>query len=201
MVYTIFNLLLTAIFFAVIIYYKYYGVIATYKALEQVNQVTAVSNSVFSLIDPQYLLIFTDIIVFGILLIRSKAAADWKQAILRPVNKKLIASLFCVSLIVSSLHIYINRGGFNEVVKAENMGIFNYEAYTLLDQEEPELVPVSSITQERINELKRNRPDLCTFWFRRHCQGQERHYHSAGIVSEFPHQSQYRRYGNYAQPE
>lgn len=153
-VYTIFNLLLTAIFFAVIIYYKYYGVIATYKALEQVNQVTAVSNSVFSLIDPQYLLIFMDIIVFGILLIRSKAAVDWKKAILRPVNKKLVASLFCISLIISSLNIYVNRGGFNEVVKAENMGIFNYEAYTLLDQEEPELAPVSSITQERINKLK-----------------------------------------------
>ena len=56
------NLLLTAIFFAAIMYYKYYGVIVTYHALEQVNQVTAVSNSVFSLMDPYYLLIFTDII-------------------------------------------------------------------------------------------------------------------------------------------
>ena len=45
------NLLLTAIFFAAIMYYKYYGVIVTYHALEQVNQVTAVSNSVFSLMD------------------------------------------------------------------------------------------------------------------------------------------------------
>ncbi|MCM3782750.1 LTA synthase family protein [Neobacillus mesonae] len=153
-VYTIFNLLLTGIFFAVIIYYKYYGVIATYKALEQVNQVTAVSNSVFSLIDPQYLLIFTDIIVFGFLLIRSKSAVNWKQAILRPVNRKLIASLFCVSLVITSLNIYTNRGGFNEVVKAENMGIFNYEAYTLLDQEEPELIPTKEITQENINEMK-----------------------------------------------
>ncbi|WP_211746009.1 LTA synthase family protein [Paenibacillus sp. Marseille-Q4541] len=154
MVYTIFNLLLTAIFFAVIIYYKYYGVIVTYKALEQVNQVTAVSNSVFSLIDPQYLLIFTDVLIFGYLLIRNKSASSWKQAIRRPANKKLVASLFCISLLITSLNIYTNRGGFNEVVKAEKMGIFNYEAYTLLNQREPELIPSEEISQERINTLK-----------------------------------------------
>lgn len=154
MVYTIFNLLLTAIFFAVIIYYKYYGVIVTYKALEQVNQVTAVSNSVFSLIDPQYLLIFTDVIVFGYLLFRNKSARGWKQAIRRPANKKIVACLFCISLLLTSLNIYTNRGSFNEVVKAEQMGIFNYEAYTLFNQKKAELIPFEDITQERINELK-----------------------------------------------
>ncbi len=46
---------MTLILFAVIMYYKYYGVIVTYLALEQVNQVTAVRNSVFSLMDPYYL--------------------------------------------------------------------------------------------------------------------------------------------------
>ncbi len=154
MIYTILNLLLTAIFFAVIIYYKYYGVIVTYKALEQVNQVTAVSNSVFSLIDPQYLLIFTDVLVFGYLLFRNKSAENWKQAIRRPANKKIIACLFSISLLITSLNIYTNRGSFNEVVKAEQMGIFNYEAYTLLNQKKAELIPSEEITQERINELK-----------------------------------------------
>lgn len=153
-IYTIINLLLTAIFFAVIIYYKYYGVIVTYKALEQVNQVTAVSNSVFSLIDPQYLLIFTDILVFGYLLIKNNSASNWKELIRKPANKKVVASLFCISLLITTLNIYTNRGSFNEVVKAEKMGIFSYEAYTLLNQKEDELIPSEEITQERINTLK-----------------------------------------------
>ncbi len=46
--YFIANLLMTTILFSVIMYYKYYGVIVTYFALAQVNQVTAVKNSVFS---------------------------------------------------------------------------------------------------------------------------------------------------------
>src|SRR4029453_13411524 len=66
--YLIANLLMTLILFAVIMYYKYYGVIVTYLALEQVNQVTAVKNSVFSLMDPYYLLIFIDIIIMAVVL-------------------------------------------------------------------------------------------------------------------------------------
>ncbi|MGO4376163.1 LTA synthase family protein, partial [Paenibacillus sp. MCAF20] len=50
--YLIANLVMTLILFAVLMYYKYYGVIVTYFALAQVNQVTAVKNSVFSLMDP-----------------------------------------------------------------------------------------------------------------------------------------------------
>ena len=51
-IYLTVNLVLTGILFAVIMYYKYYGVIVTYKALDQVNQVTAVKNSVFSKYSP-----------------------------------------------------------------------------------------------------------------------------------------------------
>lgn len=47
-IYLTVNLIVTAVFFAAIMYHKYYGVIVTYHALQQVNQVTAVSNSVFS---------------------------------------------------------------------------------------------------------------------------------------------------------
>lgn len=91
------NLLLTAIFFAAIMYYKYYGVIVTYHALEQVNQVTAVSNSVFSLMDPYYLLIFTDIIVMFVLLWRSDRVKNWKTRHAKKKNAKL-SRLFLLSL-------------------------------------------------------------------------------------------------------
>src|SRR5690606_2662549 len=38
------NLFITFLFFAIIMYFKYYGVIATYHSLKQVNQVTAVQK-------------------------------------------------------------------------------------------------------------------------------------------------------------
>lgn len=60
-------------------YFKYYGVIVTYHAAEQVNQVTAVKNSVFSLMDPYYLLIFTDIIVLGFYFFINKNGRTYKK--------------------------------------------------------------------------------------------------------------------------
>ena len=42
----------------------------------------------------------------------------------------------------------------NEIVKAQEMGILNYEAYTIFQQENKELVDAKTITQDKVNELK-----------------------------------------------
>nr|WP_253300761.1 LTA synthase family protein [Paenibacillus lautus] len=148
------NLLLTAIFFAAIMYYKYYGVIVTYHALEQVNQVTAVSNSVFSLMDPYYLLIFTDIIGMFFLLWRSDRVKKWKVRHAKKEKRKIIPIVFVVSLMLCLFQIMPNRASMNEIVKAQEMGILNYEAYTIFQQENKELVDAKTITQDKVNELK-----------------------------------------------
>lgn len=148
------NLLLTAIFFAAIMYYKYYGVIVTYHALEQVNQVTAVSNSVFSLMDPYYLLIFTDIIGMFFLLWRSDRVKKWKVRHAKKEKRKIIPIVFVVSLMLCLFQIMPNRASMNEIVKAQEMGILNYEAYTIFQQENKELVDAKTITQAKVNELK-----------------------------------------------
>lgn len=148
------NLLLTAIFFAAIMYYKYYGVIVTYHALEQVNQVTAVSNSVFSLMDPYYLLIFTDIIGMFFLLWRSDRVKKWKIRHAKKEKRKIIPIVFVVSLMLCLFQIMPNRASMNEIVKAQEMGILNYEAYTIFQQENKELVDSKAITQDKVNELK-----------------------------------------------
>lgn len=153
-VYMIVNLLLTAIFFAAIMYYKYYGVIVTYHALEQVNQVTAVSNSVFSLMDPYYLLIFTDIIVLFVLLWRSDRVKKWKIHHAKKEKRKIIPIVFVVSLMLCLFQIMPNRASMNEIVKAQEMGILNYEAYTIFQQENTQLVDAKTITQDKVNELK-----------------------------------------------
>ncbi len=148
------NILLTAIFFAAIMYYKYYGVMVTYHALEQVNQVTAVSNSVFSLMDPYYLLIFADIILLFVLLWRSDKVKTWKQKHSKKEKRALASSLFVLSLMLCLVQIMPNRAIMNEIVRAQEMGILNYEAYTIFQNEETELVDAKSINQEEINKLK-----------------------------------------------
>lgn len=158
--YLIVNLALTGIFFAAIMYYKYYGVIVTWRALEQVNQVTAVKNSVFSLIDPYFLFIFTDIIVLIYLLIVSRKKKDSlgsrliRKFNLRNERRGVMMVVFALSIIVCLMNILPNRASMNEIVKASGMGILNYEAYALVADEEVELVDKAEITQARINDLK-----------------------------------------------
>jgi len=152
--YLIANLVMTLILFAVIMYYKYYGVIVTYHALEQVNQVTAVKNSVFSLMDPYYLFIFTDIIVLAFLLFRRSKVVEWKQHCTRKESRKLVLSLFSISLFLCLFNVLPNRASMNEIVKAEQMGILNYEAYTILAKKETDYISPEEIKQNKINEYK-----------------------------------------------
>jgi lipoteichoic acid synthase len=149
------NLLITAIFFAAIMYFKYYGVIVTYHAAEQVNQVTAVRNSVFSLMDPYYLLIFTDIIVLGFYFFFNKNGRDYKKTKINLGSGKIRFSiLFAVSLGLCLFNILPNKASMNEIKKAQEMGILNYEAYTIFAQDKTELVRASDITQDAVNKLK-----------------------------------------------
>jgi len=159
------NLLLTAIFFAVIMYYKYYGVIVTYHALQQVNQVATVKSSVFSLLDPQYLLIFTDVIVLGIWLMSGKRAILWKKLSSTKERRSVVIGLLLISLMVCSLHVFPHRASMNEFTKVEQMGILNYEAYTIFAEEEEPVVEQEEITQEAIRQLKGIRePEQPKYW-------------------------------------
>jgi len=166
-IYLLADLVLTCIFFAAIMYYKYYGVIVTYHALAQVNQVGRVKTSVFTLLDPVYLLIFIDIIVLAVILLKrsGKLASAWKQRTSTRPNRYALAALFACGLIVSISLIVPNRHSLNEIIKAEQMGILNYELYTIFAETEPKLVKADQINQQLINKLKGiTEPDAPVFW-------------------------------------
>lgn len=152
------NLIMTSILFAVIMYYKYYGVIVTYFALAQVNQVTAVKNSVFSLLDPYYLFIYSDIVIMAILLVRRNKALVWKKESSRKENKRFVVAILSVSVALCLFNVLPNRASMNEIVKAEQMGILNYEAYTILAKKETEFVDPTEITQSKIQSVKNTQP-------------------------------------------
>ncbi|MDU0331002.1 LTA synthase family protein [Paenibacillus sp. 3LSP] len=150
------NLIVTAVFFAAVMYHKYYGVIVNYTALQQVNQVTAVKNSVFSLLAPYYLLIFVDIVVIGFWLFRKKRAEKLKALFnLRKASTGVITGIFAFSLLLCIFNVWPNRASMNEIKQAEQMGILNYETYTIFSSaKKEELVDKNEISQAKINNLK-----------------------------------------------
>lgn len=155
--YMIANLFISVIYFAVLMYYKYYGVIATYHALEQADKVTKVGESTYSLLDPYYLFIFVDIVVFMFFMFRPKYIALWKErGMNRRMNRTALFGIISVSLILCVYNIWPNHASMNENKKAESMGILNYEVYTLFadTRETGEMIDSKDITQQAINETK-----------------------------------------------
>lgn len=105
--YMIANLLISVIYFAVLMYYKYYGVIATYHALEQADKVTKVGESTYSLLDPYYLFIFVDIVVFMFFMFRPKYIAIWKErGMNRRMNRTALFGIISVSLAVCVFNVW-----------------------------------------------------------------------------------------------
>lgn len=154
------NIGITLIFFATIMYFKYYGVIVTYHALNQLNQVAAVKDSVYTIIDPYYVLIFIDLLLIGIWSLR-KRKFKHKQERRFAWGRKSVPLIFAsLCLVIAMGNIYQNHASINEFVKAEEMGILGYEAYTVfMNDQLPEEVDIA-LTQQDINALKNIEPPL-----------------------------------------
>nr|WP_123043859.1 LTA synthase family protein [Cohnella candidum]AYQ75779.1 LTA synthase family protein [Cohnella candidum] len=121
------DLILTCVYFAVIMYYKYFGVVVTYHALQQVGQVTEVQGSVMSLLHPYFLLIFTDIVLFAILLAASKGFRQWRMQLAGREPRRIVLSLFLLSITICLANVWQSRASMNELKKSENMGIIPYQ--------------------------------------------------------------------------
>lgn len=153
-IYMFVNLLITVLFFSLIVYHNHFGIIATSQVIGQAKQVGAVKKSIFSVMHPQYMLIFLDIIIISLVMFSRKKAVAWKKAMSRRSNRKVVAALFCVSFAICVMNIFPNQASMNETIQAEQMGILNYEAYALLAEREEELIELSKINQSVIDQTK-----------------------------------------------
>ncbi|MRN52896.1 LTA synthase family protein [Paenibacillus monticola] len=166
--YMIANLFITLIYFAVLMYYKYYGVIVTYHALEQAGKVTQVGESTYSLLDPYYLFIFVDIVVFMCYMFRPKYIATWKErGINRHMNRPALFGIISISFALCMFNIWPNHASMNENKKAESMGLLSYEVYTIFadSTEDEEIIDSKDISQSSVNELKGiTEPESPLYW-------------------------------------
>jgi lipoteichoic acid synthase len=151
--YIISDLVMTCIYFAAIMYYQYYGVIVTYHALKQANQVTQVKGSVFYLLHPYFLFIFIDIILFLILYFSYKKIRQWGKGHSPRVRRYAMIGT-AASLIVCIIIVYPYRESLNEIKQAQEMGILNYEVHAILSDQNHPLIPVKQITTAEIARLK-----------------------------------------------
>lgn len=163
-VYLTVNLLLTSIYFAVIMYFKYFGVIVTYHALQQVGQVTEVRGSVMSLMHPYFLFIYVDVVLFLLLMFSRKFRA-WGKSLAIKESKVIVSVLFGVALAFSIANVWVHRDSINELNQAQNMGILNYEANAIIASVNEDLEDPSVVTPEAIAGLKKlSNPAAPLYW-------------------------------------
>lgn len=125
--YLIADLVMTCVYFAVIMYYKYFGVVVTYHALQQLGQVTEVQGSVMQLLHPYYLVVFADIAVFVLLLVLHRRFRAWCKQLIHRLPLRPVQSLLALSLVVCLANVWQGWESMNELKKTENMGIIPYQ--------------------------------------------------------------------------
>jgi len=154
MAYFIGDAVLTTLFGGIVLYVAYFNTVPTYFALFQLGQVSAISDSVFSLLNPLYLLMYVDMLIL-ILLQRFKKLPIYTIKI----NKKWVKAAITVAVVLALMSFTYYKGVdiANPVLAAENKGILNYELLNLYKNPQANIKPLdTSLTPAEINEKIRD---------------------------------------------
>lgn len=143
------NLVLSLFFFAAAVYHSYFGSVPTYVVLGSLGQVPDVGNMVGGLIKPAYFLFFADLLYLAgrtaARFVRRKRARSslsfggrgtpltWGETATR-MSRIAVSALLIVCLLLSGIWISRSSAISNEIVRAENVGFFNYQVSTAIDK-------------------------------------------------------------------
>jgi lipoteichoic acid synthase len=131
--YWLINIILSIIFFAASVYFEHFGSVIIYTSLFQLNQVGQVSDSIKSTIKLKDYLFFADFLIV-ILYKLAPNKLKFKKTYLQPlfVQKKtwIVLSVVCISFTVFAYK--LDKTFTNELVRADQLGILNFELNTFL---------------------------------------------------------------------
>ncbi|WP_338470694.1 LTA synthase family protein [Niallia sp. XMNu-256] len=154
--YLISSLILSILYVSILMYYTYYGAIPTFSAFKQIGQVGALTDSIVSLLQPNYLLFLIDFPILIAILIKNKEMTS------RNVSKKvsLILGLASITVLTTSYTLQMKNEAINEIKMAQHLGVINNSIYLSLpisaDQDEEQDTVIS---QEHINQIKEINPN------------------------------------------
>ncbi|WP_163969602.1 LTA synthase family protein [Oceanobacillus halotolerans] len=126
------NLVITLFLLALLIYYNYYGHIATAHAFSQIGQVGAVSDSILQLMNPIYLVLFMDFFLLIIykLLIKKRESNPVAKPSFTFIMTTLVTGVILISL---NINIHKNNEIASTVLAAEKQGLLTYEILAATD--------------------------------------------------------------------
>lgn len=155
------NFLVSVILFSLLVYYQYFGAIATYSSLVNLNQVSELGGSILTLIKPSFWLLLVDIPFLVVIAL----VPVWRQAFYIHIplydrwgRKMMLASMLVMFISGAMLVNHVVKGAestvTNELTKAKQIGLLNYELYAAYEQAFRDYVSSDFITPEAIREIK-----------------------------------------------
>ncbi|GGH85237.1 phosphoglycerol transferase MdoB-like AlkP superfamily enzyme [Pullulanibacillus pueri] len=142
--------IITTLFASIVLYVAYFNTVPTYFALFQLGQVSAISDSVFSLLNPLYLLMYIDIIILIIFKVSKKLPFPSPK-----VNKKGLSVTVVLSIVAALVFFSYYKGITiaNPVLAAGDKGIFNYELLNIYKDPNAQVKPLDPhLSIKAINE-------------------------------------------------
>ncbi|WP_255570193.1 LTA synthase family protein [Cohnella sp. CFH 77786] len=157
------NLVVSLLFFASTLYFSYYSTIPTYTALEQLDQVAGVKDSVRATIQWKYYAFFADLIILAFVWAvyrLTKRVSPPERGKSRTWKLGVIAAAV-VGLFVSQLYIRSAASIENELAQAEEIGFFNYQVNAALNAKEAfaKTVDIKQLSKQ-VDQLETSNPDL-----------------------------------------
>lgn len=152
--YLIIDAAMTSAFAGIIVYTSYFNTVPTYFALFELGQLSAIDDSVFSLFNPLYLLLYVDIIV--LFFFRLSKKLPFPHAM---INRRFLGLTVIPSIIVAGIIFVYYKGIYiaNPVLAADSKGIINYEMLNLYKNPNADVKPLSKkLTTDQINETIRH---------------------------------------------
>ncbi|MFH5185961.1 LTA synthase family protein [Paenibacillus sp. TAB 01] len=120
------NLLLSIIFLAATLYFEHFGSVVTYTAIAEIKQLIHISSSVKAALHLEDFLFFVDMLIAVImLLIPGPRQIRLMQE--RSVRRYAVLIVLVIGAGASAYFIRYDKGITNELVRAEQLGLLNYE--------------------------------------------------------------------------
>lgn len=156
--YLIVNLLFSVLLLGIMLYHDYFGYIATIHVFSQVNQVGAVKDSVFQLLNPLYLLLFVDFILLLVFYFIRKRSTVIEST----MQSKIVTLLFImIGLALISYNLFTQKDVdiANTVLAAEKQGILTYEILAVSEKVAADAAPQMTSEEketlpDQINKIK-----------------------------------------------
>lgn len=120
----IFNVFLSVFLLCISMFYSYYGTIPSYSALENINQLGDVQESIKSLFDWKYILFFIDIPFY--LIFKNKIRPMYVQ-----INKNFVLAVSAVCTMILGVNLFSGHSKDNSIEQSEIMGVLIHQTYTL----------------------------------------------------------------------